>query len=322
MNTKDQILTNELLKAVKERLLEDRKLVNILMDTLSMGKEAVYRRIRGEVPFTFYEAVRIAKEMGLSLDEIAGNSVTNVAMFALNPKHNDNPFDYIYKTCQSYYDICTYMQGDPNAVLSSATNIIPFIFLSNHKALIRYRLYRWIHQHYGTKWIEELKDDSFINKIIDILESIHELLDNIPLNYILWDKNVFSSVYSDIRYFKDLNLIQPDELKALKRDCLSFLEEMEDIACKGKNSKGSTVYIYISSLDFEASYTYMEKKDFQLSFLHLYAIDYIHSQHPDICNEHKQWIDSLKRYSTLISQCGEKQRLQFFNTQRESVLNL
>ena len=56
-----------------------------------MGKEAIYRRLRGEVPFTFQEAAVISKELGISLDRIAGVSFSNNAMFDINVVDHGEP---------------------------------------------------------------------------------------------------------------------------------------------------------------------------------------------------------------------------------------
>ena len=50
------MITNDpntnLIEAMKEKLPLKGKLADMLMDTLYIGKEDVYRRLRGEVPFT------------------------------------------------------------------------------------------------------------------------------------------------------------------------------------------------------------------------------------------------------------------------------
>lgn len=51
----DQLNTG-LISAMKEKLPQGTNLANLLMDILYIGKEAVYRRLRGEVPFTLAEA--------------------------------------------------------------------------------------------------------------------------------------------------------------------------------------------------------------------------------------------------------------------------
>ena len=50
------MITNELniglIEAAKEKMPTGTNLANTLMDILYIGKEAIYRRLRGEVPFT------------------------------------------------------------------------------------------------------------------------------------------------------------------------------------------------------------------------------------------------------------------------------
>ena len=63
-------LNTNLIEAAKEKFPAKGQLANILMDTLYMGKEAIYRRLRGEVPFTFQEAAIISKELGIPWTEL------------------------------------------------------------------------------------------------------------------------------------------------------------------------------------------------------------------------------------------------------------
>ena len=46
-------ILNELIAVMKERVPQGQNLASVLADILFMGKEAVYRRLRGEVSF-FY----------------------------------------------------------------------------------------------------------------------------------------------------------------------------------------------------------------------------------------------------------------------------
>lgn len=87
-----------LIEAMKDKLPVKGKLADMLMDTLYIGKEAVYRRLRGEVPFTFQEAALVSRKLGISLDTIIGSSFKTNAMFDMNIVDYDHPFE-------SYYDI-------------------------------------------------------------------------------------------------------------------------------------------------------------------------------------------------------------------------
>ena len=49
-----------------------------------MGKEAVYRRLRGEVSFTREEVALISRRLGISIDQIIGNHLSDRVTFDLN----------------------------------------------------------------------------------------------------------------------------------------------------------------------------------------------------------------------------------------------
>lgn len=77
-------LNTGLIEAAKEKVPAGANLANTLMDILYIGKEAIYRRLRGEVPFTLAEAAVISRKLGISLDKMIGVSFSNNAVFDLN----------------------------------------------------------------------------------------------------------------------------------------------------------------------------------------------------------------------------------------------
>lgn len=317
-----ETLNNELIKVVKDKLLEDISVAGYLMETLSIGKEAVYRRLRGDVPFSFYEVVLIARALGISLDEIAGNSLSHGAMFTLSLPGNASPWDYFYSIFHRYRDLYVYLKGDPTAKVSVATNIIPFVFHSKYETLTKFRLSRWLHQKQVLNAGVNMKDIEVPEKIISLLREITNLLPQIAETYSIWDYNMFNSLVQEIKYFNELNFISSEELSTMKDELMLLLDDAEKITYSGVYENGNKLFIYISNINFDASYGFMEKEDFQIALFHLYTIDHIDSLHPEVCLGQKNWIQSLKRYSTLITHCGEAQRTAFFRNQRELVMEL
>ena len=108
----------------------------------------------------------------------------------------------------------------------------------------------------------------------------------------------------------------------MKKELGLLLSELEAVTMTGEFSKRHSLAIYLSDINFEATYTYVEKGDFQACLFRVYSINSMDSQNPRMCNIQKNWIQSLKRHSTLISQSSEIQRRQFFNEQREIVESL
>ena len=51
--------------------------------------------------------------------------------------------------------------------------------------------------------------------------------------------------------------------------------ELEDLATKGKTENGNRVRIYVSHINFEATYSYVETNNIQLSLIRVYSINSI-----------------------------------------------
>ncbi len=94
---------------------------------------------------------------------------------------------------------------------------------------------------------------------------------------------------------------------------------MEQIAARGEYPNGNKVYLYLSNINFEATYTFLEKGELPVVHVPSLCHQLYGFAASEICRAQKEWIQSLKRYSTLISQSGEIQRMIFFTKQREIV---
>ena len=65
-------LNAALIGAIQNSTPEYTNAAAILTDKLNIGREAAYRRLRGEVPFTFGEAGVLSAQMNFSLDRTVG----------------------------------------------------------------------------------------------------------------------------------------------------------------------------------------------------------------------------------------------------------
>ena len=105
-------IVNELITAMKERIPKGQNLANSLADILYMGKEAVYRRLRGEVAFTIDEVALLSKKLGISIDQIIGNHLSNRVTFDMNLLHSPNTLESYYEIISRYQQIFDYVKGD------------------------------------------------------------------------------------------------------------------------------------------------------------------------------------------------------------------
>lgn len=140
-------LNTSLIEAVKEKLPLKENLANLLIDTLYIGKEAIYRRLRGEVPFTLEEAALISRKLGVSLDNVIGVCFSSNAVFDLNVVDHEDPFETYYSLLKKYVNVLHALQNDPSSSMGTSSNIIPQTLSLKHKSLSRFRLFKWMYQN-------------------------------------------------------------------------------------------------------------------------------------------------------------------------------
>ncbi|MDR1876091.1 MAG: hypothetical protein LBQ84_00550 [Flavobacteriaceae bacterium] len=310
-----------LVSSMKNNIPEGENLADILTGILNVGKESVYRRLRGEVPFTFEEVVKISRKLRVSLDNIV-NEEKEHAVFSLHLIPSIDFMEDYYKALESNHVIFNMMSKDPDSVLRLAYNTLPYGIYLRYETISKFRLYKWVYQFLKTQTTVSLADFEVPEKILTAQKKFVENYYTISNIQIILDKNAFSSFITDINYFYRLNLISEKEIEELKEELLQMIFNWEQLAKKGITNAGKEINIYISNINFEACYVHFKSKELELSQISLYSIDTLTSLDPVICNTHKKWIDSLKRYSTLITRSGEIERIEFFNNQRKLITEL
>ena len=92
----------ELITVMNERAPLGQNLASNLADILCMGKEAVYRRLRGEVSFSIEEVAIISHKLGISIDQVVGDHHSNKVTIELNLHHSSNAIDSYYEILHRY----------------------------------------------------------------------------------------------------------------------------------------------------------------------------------------------------------------------------
>lgn len=145
------MITNELntglVNAVREKLPSKDNLANALMDILYIGKEAIYRRLRGEVPFTLTEAAIISRKLGISLDKMIGVSFQDNAVFDMNIVGSNKPLETYYSILEKQVELFHAVEEDENSEIGTSSNIIPQTLSLNYDMLSKFRLFKWMYQN-------------------------------------------------------------------------------------------------------------------------------------------------------------------------------
>lgn len=313
----NQKFSENLVSAIKDALPDKTNIAIYLMDLLSLGKEAIYRRLRGTVSFDIEESALISKDLNISLDHIIGMKSKDKAVFNLNLIQGSDMLNDYCSFIDNYIQAFRRLKGYSNSKCHSVHNTIPFSFYTQYNLISKFYWYKWLYQMEGYEKIIPFSQFSIPQKVTDVHKAfINEsrFIDN--TSFVL-ARNIFISLARDIDFFSRLNLLSKVEVETIKTELIDLLVDMESVAASGVWNDNKKVSFYLSNMSFESSYTYLECADFELSILRVFSFGSVHTLKDQVCKAHKDWFDSLKRSSTLISRSGDVHRAEYFNEQKE-----
>ena len=317
MNIKDSSLYDVFLSELRRKIPRGAELTTTLTDMLYLEREAVYRRLRGDVPFTFMEVVTIAKKLGISLDNLADSDALKSRPFQLKLVEYANPLEADFKMMQNFVEILAYARKEPDWEAGFSTNILPKCFYYYYPNITRFYLFKWLYQYSDVDTMKPFRDVGSCDRVKKIQREFLREVREIRSWYFIFDHLVFRYLVTDILFFVSINLITPEELKVLQAELLELLEGMERFVAKGcYDDTGNEIYVYLSNINLDTSYCYLGGQNYHLSMLKAFTLNSITSFDVETFHRLKNWMSSLKRSSTLISVSGEKERVRFFNDQR------
>lgn len=312
----NETILNELHKASTD----ERTPAQILFEVLHLSKESAYRRLRSDVKFTLDEAAKLSLALNFSLDLIIGNTTLEKSVFDISTSTlSDNYFNNVIRKLDDYVEFAREMENDTSSKAMFALNCLPYTFYLGCDNVSRFKHYKWLYQSATAETDLAYSDIRLSDELIEKQRAYVTQTKKITQTIYIFDRNVFSSVKYDIEYFYNLNLITIEDVKLLKKELLEMLNRIETIAKNGKFDTGKAVAIYISSVDIEASYSLYEYCRGSYSHLRIYGMSGVDTHSKSTARKQKEWIESHKRYSTVISKSGEMHRLQYFNAQRKAI---
>jgi len=309
-------INEELISILKEKTPEKSNTAALLLDILPLGREAVYRRLRGEIPFTFEEAVTVCRKLNISLDLLMGIKQDKTYAFHLNTLFSGSPFEDYFNMLHRMIDSIDYIKDDPTVYLYRAHKTIPQEFLYNYKFLSQVYMYILYFQLFlkSSGKVERFSEIEFPKEIFEAQKESIRCVHGCNSSLIL-DKRIIVDFIDIVKYFQFLGMISDSDIAQIKEELYKLIEDMQKCAVTGQSLLGKQMYIYVSNISFDCSYTSLESENFQVASIGVYCVDYLSCQNDTINENNMTWIKSLIRFSNLISISDELKRKEFFQTQ-------
>jgi hypothetical protein len=304
-------------EAMRQIIPERGKLADTLTDILGIEKESVYRRLRGAVPFSFAEVSKIAIKLGFSLDSIAeGFSPSNKSLTIHTSDYID-PSEADYKFIENYPKSLQRWIEDPEFESGSIGSVIPVSLCVEYQYIYKFYLFKWTHQFKAPQTKLTFNSLEIKERIKEVNLYFIEVIRQSPKTTYILDRDIIKNFVNDIHYFYDVRLLSQENLTQLKDDLHLFLNNLEKYAIDGEIIPGKPVDIYLANIHFDASYSFVNSINHKMTMMRSFAFSDAYSLDETIFRNMKNWLNFLKRTSTLISTSNVMERLRFFEQQRE-----
>ena len=316
---KKDFLFKNLVEALNDRIPQRGKLAEELTELLNIEKEAVYRRLRGSVPFSFQEVYKIAIHLGFSLDSIAEGispltrQMTALAIEFLDPQEKD------YKKMDDFKMNMRRLKEDPDSETGAIGSMIPSSFYVGYENIYRFYLFKWSHQFWNSQKIKTYAETKISERLKHFNQEFVGNIQKSPKSVYIIDRQFIGYFVNDVKFFFDIRQIAEDDVLLLKEDLHLLINDMERFVLNGCFDTGGKVEFFLSNVHFEANYYYIDSTNCKLTIIRSFAFNDFYSFDEVVFQDMKNWLNFLKRTSTLISEGNIAERIQFFEQQRKLI---
>jgi len=219
----------EFMSVVKGKIAHKATLANTITDLLGIEKDAVYRRLRGDVNFSFTEMAIIAKRLGVSLDQIARLENVQSRPTQMNISNQVNPTDIDYEMFSGHVNLLKSIKDEPDTEIMEASNILPHYIFQDYEYLTRYHIFRWNQAGmYGE--VLPYHQITIADRLRDLQIENCKYARHISSTLYVWDNMIFKRFVSNIHYFAKVRLIEEKDVALIKNDLMRCLDDLFLIA--------------------------------------------------------------------------------------------
>jgi hypothetical protein len=205
----------------------------------------------------------------------------------------------------------------------ASLNRISLFFLIPYDHLFKLYYYKWIHHTYNIPVNHLFSDITVSPEIMEVRQRFMALAKTFNHCSYVIDRHIFATIVREIQYYYGRNLISEAEVLILKNELFDLLDYMKLLMQQGHNAAGHVFNFYLSLLTVEANTSYASfgtsAGEEVASQYWIYSVNPVIIRNHEICNMHRKWIESMKKFSTLITQSNEALQLEFIDKQREYI---
>lgn len=299
-----------------------------LAGLLNLSLDSIYRRLRCETDISLEETLTICAHFELPLASVLEQQANMVAFRTNSLGGDSESFTQYLKVIVA--DVMG-MRGEPEFEIIYAAEDLPVYYNFFFYELARFKMVYWNKSLLGSK--------ELVGRSVEDVEVPNHWVEQVPIaraaflgvkTYEIWNEDTLKSTLKQIRYYWEAGYFRSSELPLrLCQDLFELVEMLSQQAQAGRkynplNQEFTEVpfRLYCSDLMIGTNTVVLRSKQSMASYLGYHTFNFMRTKHSDFNRSTQDWLGNMRQKGVLISEAGEKQRLQFFNSLNRQVEEL
>lgn len=298
-----------------------------IRELLHLGKNAVYRRLRGDIPLSAEEFLLLAKAHHISLDDFVSKT-PNTAYFNYDFYQNeiqrfDTYLDGIHANLERLGTL-------KNPLVYYASAEIPIFYYCLFPEIISFKLYVWGHSVWEVPFVENrmFSFDLISPDTLRMTDDLYAMYSRIP-SIEFWSQNIVDFTLSQIEYHIISGRFTRESDALLLCDALMKLcEHLQAIATYGKkiplNGHPDDVpkenfTLYHNEMVYTNNTILVDAPSFQQVYTAFGNPNFLRSSDNKVTTFAQNWFNKMQNRLERISVDSEKSRARFFNVLKRKI---
>ena len=313
-----EILITEILKRIPDNI----KPVDYLMEILALSRDTVYRRLNGSSSFTFEDIEKLSLELNFSIDDIIDRKKHDRVSFDMIGDMETSTDEIILAMLNELYrHFSIHMKAKEARVIISMNRLFIVLVLM-YDNLFKFLCYKWAYETHKIPIDFSFSEMKISGEVKALCNKLKEMYKGIGNFVTIIDTHTIFNDIKYIQYYYKRDLISKEELASIQEELFMLVDTIELLMRTRVTDEGNKFDFYLSSLNIESNTAYAVYDGVAETNFWIYPVSPLRTTDKKTCAMHDQWLKSLKKYSTLITQSNELKMTQFMKAQREYISNI
>ncbi|NJC25817.1 hypothetical protein [Neolewinella antarctica] len=313
------------LERVRSRFNSRSELVRSLGETLGLGRDAIYRRLRGDTALTADELVTISRKYRVPIEE--GRDLSNVpVMYYHNGEYKITDDEDYFRDFRKH---TVHLLNLPGVRVDYATSELPIFYELSPPVLRAFKVYI-----FGvTTWrLKKWEGIPFSPALLspatnEVIEGIIEDAYRLPARE-LWSIGILDVTLRQITYMAQVGRFADDkDLLTIFEELHGIVNHLEQMAKSGKRFRPGTQPTDASP-DFSVSHNELSNTNNaiiinsdagRMMFNTLVNPNYLMTTDPRILNDVASWFERLVENGNALNNASGKYTNQYFGRLRQQI---